>query len=207
MLNWSRAEFCRNGSVEDAFIHRKEEHPYIEIVRILRDSAAGILHLHKESVIHRDIAARNFLLGNMYQVYVTDFGLSRIKTDAYAHTRSSLGPVKYMAPESIAKKRYSEASDAYSFGVYVWEVLHRQLPYANLDTFEIAMGVVNGSLDLAADESVVMPEVREHGVLFELMTACRRRDAAERPLFAEIGRTLRNHFRALDKPKGTTKSK
>jgi serine/threonine protein kinase len=93
-----------------------------------------------ENVIHRDIASRNFLLDAHNNVFVCDFGLARVKVGSYQHTASSLGPVKYMAPESITKKRYSEASDAWSFGVYMWEVTHAQEPFKDGDTFEIATG-------------------------------------------------------------------
>jgi serine/threonine protein kinase len=112
------------------------------------------MHLHKEGVIHRDIAARNFLLDSRNNVFVCDFGLARVKTGAYQHTASSLGPVKYMAPESIAKKRYSEASDVWSFGVYMWEVTHAQEPFKGYEVFDVAMGVVNGTLRLSVDPSV-----------------------------------------------------
>jgi serine/threonine protein kinase len=117
-------------------------------------SACGVLHLHKEGVIHRDIAARNFLLDAHNNVFVCDFGLARVKTGAYQHTASSLGPVKYMAPESISKKRYSEASDAWSFGVYMWEVTHAQEPFKNCEVFDVAMGVVSGTLRLSIDPTV-----------------------------------------------------
>lgn len=88
--------FCVGGSVYDAFIVRRESLSSAELLRILRESACGILHLHKESVIHRDIAARNFLLDEQRNVFVTDFGLARFKVAAYQHTMSSMGPVKYM---------------------------------------------------------------------------------------------------------------
>lgn len=80
----------------DALIVRREQLSTIEMLRLLSQSACGILHLHKENVIHRDIAARNFLLDEQRNVFVTDFGLARVKTAAYQHTKSSLGPVKYM---------------------------------------------------------------------------------------------------------------
>jgi serine/threonine protein kinase len=85
---------------------------------------AGIYHLHCEGVIHRDIAARNVMIGPDYSVFVGDFGFARLKEKgaAYAKTKSSLGPVKYMSPESIKEKKYSEKTDAYSFAVLMWEV-------------------------------------------------------------------------------------
>jgi serine/threonine protein kinase len=107
-----------------------------------------------EGVIHRDIAARNFLLDAHNNVFVCDFGLARVKTGLYQRTASSLGPVKYMAPESIAKKQYSEASDAWSFGVYMWEVTHVQEPFENCEVFDVAIGVVSGALRLPIEAAV-----------------------------------------------------
>ena len=50
---------------------------------------------------------------------VSDFGMSRIKDQdaTYAKTCSTIGSVRWMAPEAIQKKHYSEKSDSYSFGV------------------------------------------------------------------------------------------
>ena len=47
--------------------------PEVE-AKMLMDIAAGILHLHCEGVIHRDLASRNVLVGENYQVFLTDFG-------------------------------------------------------------------------------------------------------------------------------------
>jgi serine/threonine protein kinase len=168
--------------VRDAFVVRREVATFGDTVRILRESACGIMHLHKENVIHRDIAARNFLLDERRNVFVTDFGLARVKTAAYQHTNSSMGPIKYMAPESIAKKRYSEQSDVFSFGVYVWEVMHRREPYAARDAFEIITGVVAGTLRLDVDEFVE----RRAPALAALMRECWHAEPKLRPKFADI---------------------
>jgi serine/threonine protein kinase len=88
------------------------------------DVSAAILHLHAENIIHRDIAARNVLVGKDYSVYVTDFGLSR-RTSAAAQvatTNTTIGPIQHMSPEAILESEYSEKSDSFSFGVLLWEV-------------------------------------------------------------------------------------
>jgi predicted Ser/Thr protein kinase len=179
--------FCAGGSVHDAFIVRREPFSNAETLRILRDSACGIMHLHKENVIHRDIAARNFLLDENNNVFVTDFGLARVKTAAYQHTQSSMGPVKYMAPESIALKRYSEQSDAFSFGVYIWEVMHRCEPYRGVEVnFEMMAGIVNGTLRLSIDATIT------NDFLSDLMQECWCSDPLARPSFTSILERLRN---------------
>jgi serine/threonine protein kinase len=168
--------------VHDVFVMRREVSTFADTLRILRESAVGIMHLHKENVIHRDIAARNFLLDDRRNVFVTDFGLARVKMAAYQHTKSSMGPVKYMAPESIAKKRYSEQSDVFSFGVYIWEVMHRREPYADKDTFDIITGVVAGTLRLDVDEFVL----RRAPALASLMRECWHAEPGQRLTFAII---------------------
>lgn len=178
-------QYCDRGSVFDELIKRQAKWPVPRLVRMLRDAAAGVLHLHKEHVIHRDIAARNFLLDRMYNVYVTDFGLSRIKLAGYAHTNSSMGPVKHMAPEAI-KKRYSEKSDAFAFGTFIWECTHQDEPFKGMEVFEVATGVVDGSLRPVIDAERMHPKLLRDDVLPQMMIRCWKADEAERPTFTEI---------------------
>jgi len=59
------------------------------------ESAAGILHLHSEGVVHRDIATRNLLLTEDWRVCVCDFGMSRFtQNKSYGKTQSFVGPIK-----------------------------------------------------------------------------------------------------------------
>lgn len=76
----------------------------------------GITHLHKSGVIHRDVAARNVLLDEHLNPKISDFGLSRaVQFDANemgsnqsGSTKSDVGPLKWMSPESLMSKQYSE---------------------------------------------------------------------------------------------------
>ena len=109
--------FCRYGSLESFLQIGKKNTEIIArpeklLLRMTRDAAAGVQHLHLEHVIHRDIALRNVLVGDQFSVFVTDFGMSRLRDTnaAYGQTKSSLGPVKNMAPESVKEKKYSEKS-------------------------------------------------------------------------------------------------
>lgn len=90
------SQYCENGSVLDWLA----AHPTCDLltrVRILKETAAGLLHLHAEQVVHRDIAARNVLLDKQLTVYVTDFGMARVKEAALedGKTASFLGPIKW----------------------------------------------------------------------------------------------------------------
>jgi len=77
--------------------------------KFIAQIALGMLHLHKEKVIHRDLAVRNILLSKHLDAKVADFGLSREQedTDVMSQTTSTVGPVKWMAPEAISHRQYS----------------------------------------------------------------------------------------------------
>jgi serine/threonine protein kinase len=75
--------------------------------------AKGLGHLHANHIVHRDVAARNVLLQNN-EPKITDFGMSRIvEEDKRGITKSELGPIRWMAPESLRNKEYSTKSGNY----------------------------------------------------------------------------------------------
>jgi serine/threonine protein kinase len=134
-------KFCPKGSLYDLLITKRKKLPWVTIVGMARDAAAGILHLHREHVIHRDIAARNCLVGENYNVFISDFGLARVKEDDVGQTQSNIGPVKWMAPEAITRRQYSEASDAFSYGVLLWEMTTRRIPWSGLNAAQVMIAV------------------------------------------------------------------
>ncbi len=176
--------FCAKGSLHEAYIVRRDPYTLGDTCRILRDAALGVLHLHKEHVIHRDIAARNVLLDEHDHVFVTDFGLARVKTTAYASTKSSIGPVQHLAPECIGKKHFSEKSDVFAFCVMIWEVTHRRDPYAGEEAFEIAMSVVQGKR-LEIDEPLV-----NSAPLVALMRQAWKASPHDRPELGDVIKVL-----------------
>jgi serine/threonine protein kinase len=127
-------QFYPRRSVYDLLILERLQLAPKTLVKIMRDAAAGVLHLHCEKVIHRDIATRNVLVDQDWNGHVSDFGMSRIKKKAYRQAEASNeGPIRWMAPEVICDKSlYSEKSDSFSFGVMVWEILARDKPYSDL---------------------------------------------------------------------------
>lgn len=79
-----------------------------DLSRIVVGCARGLAHLHRQMLIHRDIAARNVLLSVERQPKISDFGLAREKSDteSYQQTKTNIGPVRWMSPEQLSKLQY-----------------------------------------------------------------------------------------------------
>jgi len=135
-------EYCQYGSLYDLIVVRQSEIPLVTLIRMARDAAAGILHLHREGVIHRDIAARNVLVGADHNIFIADFGMARIKQSEDVNTtKTQTGPVKWMAPECLIHRQYSEASDCYAYGVLLWEMVTKRTPWEGLDPIQVVVAV------------------------------------------------------------------
>ena len=79
-----------------------------------RQLVSGVRYLHANGIVHRDLAARNILLTDSMVAKVSDFGLSRLlDTESAVYTKSATGPVKWMAPEQLTKRKATEKSDVW----------------------------------------------------------------------------------------------
>ncbi len=75
------------------------------------------------------------------EAVVSDFGLSRVVKEDSGKTASEVGPLRWMAPESLRSRVYSKQTDVWSFGVTAWEVFNKgAIPYGSDKLpFEAAM--------------------------------------------------------------------
>lgn len=86
---------------------------------------------------------------------ITDFGLAR---EVYKTTRmSQAGTYAWMAPEVIKNSTFSKASDVWSYGVLLWELLTGETPYKGIDTLAVAYGVAVNKLTLPIPSTCPQP--------------------------------------------------
>lgn len=194
------SEFYPRGSLYDILIKRKEDVEWPRLVWVATTAAAGILHLHKEEVVHRDISARNILVqvvDGRWIGKVADFGLSRVKSRiALEHqTKTAVGATKWLAPETLLEARYSEKSDAYSFGITLWEILYRAEPYENLTPASVSMQVVREDAPLRPPIADSCPAAWR-----ALMTECWAAKPADRPPFNAIHQRLLDYAASINSP-------
>jgi len=94
-------------------------------------------------------------------------------------TKTSYGPLRWMPPEAIKDKVYSIKSDVWAYGVVVWEVMTRKIPFEDSDPMKIAFGVVFENWQLEIPQNVPV-------AYNQLMVNCWKRDPQERPDFKMI---------------------
>jgi hypothetical protein len=182
-------QICRNGSLYDLL---QSEHNISGawMLRVLRDIAAGMQHLHACHIVHRDLAARNVLLDENYRALIADFGMSRREKGGAHRTANDTGPLKWLAPESIRSRLSSEASDMWSFGVLITEVMTRNEPYPELEPVQVAVKVAYEGLVPSRPKGCTP-------TIASILQSASQFDPAQRPTFAYVGRWLSTQHSVL----------
>ncbi|XP_019398508.1 PREDICTED: ephrin type-B receptor 1 isoform X5 [Crocodylus porosus] len=181
-------EFMENGAL-DSFLRQNDgQFTVIQLVGMLRGIAAGMKYLAEMNYVHRDLAARNILVNSNLVCKVSDFGLSRYLQDDTSDPTytSSLGgkiPVRWTAPEAIAYRKFTSASDVWSYGIVMWEVMSfGERPYWDMSNQDV--------INAIEQDYRLPPPMDCPAALHQLMLDCWQKDRNTRPRFTEIVNTL-----------------
>ncbi|XP_068174605.1 ephrin type-B receptor 3-like isoform X6 [Antennarius striatus] len=181
-------EFMENGAL-DSFLRLNDgQFTVIQLVGMLRGIAAGMKYLSDMNYVHRDLAARNILVNSNLVCKVSDFGLSRfLEDDATDPTyTSSLGgkiPIRWTAPEAIAYRKFTSASDVWSYGIVMWEVMsYGERPYWDMSNQDV--------INAVEQDYRLPPPMDCPTALHQLMLDCWVKERNLRPKFAQIVATL-----------------
>nr|XP_024217440.1 insulin receptor-like [Halyomorpha halys] len=114
--------------------------------------ADGMAYMEVTKHVHRDLAARNCMIREDLVVKIGDFGMARdiYETDYYRKGNKGLLPIRWMAPESLNDGVFSSRSDAWSYGIVLWEMATlASQPYQGMSNEQVMAHVVSGNkLDL-----------------------------------------------------------
>lgn len=169
-----------DGTVKSSLDHGDFLHIAVQI-------AAGMEYLSSHFFVHKDLAARNILIGEQLYVKISDLGLSReiYSADYYRVQNKSLLPIRWMPPEAIMYGKFSSDSDIWSFGVVLWEIFSFGLqPYYGFSNQEVIEMVRKRQLLPCSEDCP--PRV------YSLMAECWHELPSRRPRFKDIHARLRS---------------
>lgn len=190
-------EYISGGNLLDLLQNKDVMIETKQALSLISQTASGMSHLHSEGVLHLDLSARNILLQRDQSgviVKISDFGLSALTGGLdYDASDSRMFPVRWTAPEVLLSRKLNKAADIWSFGVVVWEICERKLPYYELNNKEVVEAVCSKGVRLPKPTRISIPNELE-----QILNRCFSEDPNQRPSFAEICGILRPLVKTQD---------
>lgn len=152
------------------------------------DVARALSYLADMKYVHRDVACRNCLVNAQRIVKLGDFGMARttFEKDYYVFSRKALLPVRWMAPESLTDGLFTPASDVWSFGVLLYEIItFGSFPFQGLTNVQVLEHLKKGNT--LCIPSGIKPQLEG------LMNACWNSSYKKRPSACEVADFISNY--------------
>lgn len=170
-------------------------------IRITKEVASALDHAHSRGFIHRDIKPGNILLSGEQTAIVTDFGVAKV-LDGSQYTKTSafgIGTAQYMSPEQINGPEVGPASDLYSLGILLYEMITGKVPFDGDSTLSVAYSQIH---EEPVSPRELAPETPKDIERLILQMLDKKPDA--RPAAGQIIKTLEKIERALKRKQGKT---
>ncbi|WZZ82749.1 hypothetical protein YC2023_103321 [Brassica napus] len=172
-------EYAKGGSLRQFLTKRRNRAVPLKLaVKQALDVATGMAYVHGLGYIHRDLKSDNLLISADRSIKIADFGVARIEVKTEGMTPET-GTYRWMAPEMIQHRPYTQKVDVYSFGIVLWELLTGMVPFQNMTAVQAAFAVVNRGVRPSIPDDCLP-------VLRNILTRCWDADPEVRPPFTEI---------------------
>jgi len=107
-----------------------------------------MFYLHTQGIIHGDLKTLNILLDKHFTAKIADFGMAQVREKSGSIMQLTEGyTLSYAAPEVIGSLKIGKPSDVFSFGMIMWVIMTRKIPYMDkgLISAELKKEIRNGS--------------------------------------------------------------
>jgi serine/threonine protein kinase len=152
-------------------------------INILNNILDGLNNIHKMDLMHKDFHSGNIVNETLAVSYITDFGLCKPVTEN--NPENIYGVIPFMAPETLSNGTYTKASDIYSFGMIMLEVLTSYPPYYNISHDEnLTISICKGQ---KPEIKCIIPDL-----LKNIMEKCWDTEPQNRPTAEELHIQFKN---------------
>jgi serine/threonine-protein kinase len=117
------------GYTLEALLKRNLELNYRIVADIIKQVNSALEYAHNTGVVHRDIKPANIMVMDEFKVKVMDFGIAHFRSSSMTQTGVAMGTPSYISPELLQGHEVTPATDIYSLGVVLYELLTRRKPF------------------------------------------------------------------------------
>ena len=135
-------EYCEGRSLKDV-IRAEAPLDVRRAIAITKQILLAARFAHRRNVIHRDLKPHNVILDDEDNVKVADFGIARAGASDITQAGAIMGTAQYLSPEQAQGRPVTQASDVYSIGVVLFELLTGKAPFEGESAVAIALMHVN----------------------------------------------------------------
>jgi len=175
-------EYIAKGCLFDALRHKPgtpallPQHKFLIALGLAR----GMMSLHRQQIIHRDLKSLNVLLDEDLLPRIADFGIARfLDANAPEMVTREIGTPNWQAPESLVSDHYTNKVDVYSFAMICWELLTEDVPFKDKRGYWFYVAVAQNNERPVLPSGIPLP-------LKNLIQASWHKDPERRPTFAQI---------------------
>ncbi|NXN28515.1 RIPK1 kinase, partial [Nycticryphes semicollaris] len=173
--------------------------------RFVLEITEGMLYLHEQGFVHKDLKPENVLVDTDFHIKIADLGVASFKNwsrltheetvrqkQIKSTCQNNAGTLFYMAPEHLSSLHIKpvEKSDVYSFGIVMWAIFADKEPYEHgINETQICFAIMNGSRPDVKEITNKCPEE-----IIDLMRQCWDQESDKRPTFAEISQIYKPFY-------------
>ncbi|CAB4477593.1 kinase-like protein [Rhizophagus irregularis] len=201
-------EWAEKGSLREYILNHEQNIDLKLKIKIAYDIAKGLNFLNSVKMVHRDIKFENILITHHDIAKITNFNFSRRFDDAAVYNAMPKENVRYSAPEMLRREitgekekkdkysiKYDTKCEVYSFGILLWEIAERKIPYEQFKDFmEVTRKVVGGYREKFRAGTDIPKKYQD------LVNKSVDSNPGSRPLFSRMLTDLQDIFRNLEAP-------